>query len=170
MATSTRGRSTSSNYSFFGSNWASSAGGYGGKSTKKRTKSKRSSGIKSAGGYKGVCTTFQNKISSYRTLMDQTKGVAGKYPRPTPAILNSFANWVNKGAIVQMVSPTQVARWAKSTKYNFSTQNPTPTACKNVLCAKFGKSTIKAVCRTRTGKFLVATSPTYKGRAFNFPH
>lgn len=175
MATSTKGRSTSSrsNYSFFGgNNWgASNTSGWGTKSTSKRGKSKRTSGTTpgSASGYKSVCATFENKITSYRTLMTQTKGTAGKFPRPTAATLNSFANWINKGAIVQTVSPAQVARWSKLTKFNFTTQNPTPAACKSVLCAKYGKTTIKAVCRTKTGKFMVATSPTVKGRAFSFP-
>ena len=172
MATSTRGRKTSSrNYSLFGSNWnASGTSGWGGKSTSKRTKSKtttRRTG--SASGYKSVCSTFENKISSYRALMGQTKGTTGKFPRPTASTLNTFANWVNKGAIVQTVSPAQVARWSKATKFNFNSKNPTPTACKNVLCAKYGKTTIKAVCRTKTGKFMVATTPTVKGRAFSFP-
>jgi len=174
MATSTRGRNTSRNYSFFGSSLGgSSAGSWGGNNTgaTKRSKNKRTSNVAKGGtsGYKNVCNTFQNKISSYRTLMDQTKGTAGKFPRPTPAVLNSFANWINKGAIVQVVSPTQVARWAKSTKYNFNAQSASPTSCKNVLCAKYGKTTIKAVCRSKTGKFIVATAPTLKGRAFCFP-
>jgi hypothetical protein len=178
MATSTRGRSSSRtgsrNYSFFGSNWGTSAqsgtSGWGSGTSSKRAKSKRTSAAKGGvGGYKSVNTTCQNKISSYRTLMGVTKGTSGKFPRPTPSTLNTFANWINKGAVVQMVSPSQVARWAKATSHNFNPQNPTPTACKNVLCKKFGKSTIKAVCRTATGKFLVATAPTYKGRAFSFP-
>lgn len=174
MATSTRGRGTSRNYSFFGSNWSgSSTGSLGGRNTGsgKRSKTKRNStgAMGSATGYKNVCNTFQNKIASYRTLMDQTKGTAGKFPRPTPSVLNSFANWINKGAIVQVVSPTQVARWAKSTKFNFNPQSASPTTCKNVLCAKYGKATIKAVCRSKTGKFIVATAPTVKGRSFSFP-
>jgi hypothetical protein len=173
MATSNRGRHTTSrNYSLFGSTWgASNTGGWGGSGTTKRTKTKRtSSGAGGAtGSYKTVCSNLEKKISSFRTIVGQTKGAAGKFPRPTAATLNSFANWVNKGANIQMVSPTQVARWSKATKYNFNTKNPTPAACKNVLCAKYGKSAIKAVCRTSTGKFLVATAPTVKGRAFNFP-
>ena len=40
---------------------------------------------------------------------------------------------------------------------------------KNILSAKFGKTTIKAVARTKTGSFMVATSPTCKGRSFSFP-
>lgn len=166
MATSNKGRS----YPYFGSSWGmSSTSGWGGSSTNKRTKAKRTAS--SAGGstgYKSVCSTLEKKINSYRVIVGQTKGAAGRFPRPTPATLNSFANWVNKGAIIQTVSPTQVARWSKSTKFNFNTKNPSPTTCKNVLCAKYGKSAIKAVCRTANGSFLVATAPTVKGRAFHF--
>jgi len=173
MATSNKGRSASSrNYSLFGSSWgASNASGWGGSTTSKSTKTKRTGtgGSAGKGGYKTVCSTLENKINSFRTIVGVTKGAAGKFPRPTPAILNSFANWVNKGANIQTVSPTQVARWSKATKYNFNTKNPTPAACKNVLCAKYGKVAIKAVCRTSNGKFLVATAPTVKGRAFHFP-
>ena len=42
-----------------------------------------------------------------------------------------------------------------------------PTSCKTVLQAKFGKTCIKAVCRNKTGSFLVATMPTVKGKTFN---
>lgn len=119
-------------------------------------------------GYKGCCNTFARKIQSYQCLVAQTKGAA-KYSRPTPTQLNSFANWINKGAIIQTVSTAQVARWAKTTSKNFSTKSPSPTSCKTVLCAKFGKNAIKAVCRTKTGSFMVVTSPTVCGRTFNFP-
>jgi len=183
MATSFRGRSSSRSgstnrgYSFFGSNWggssplATTSWGRSTGTTKRSTRAKRSYGTSAktgATGYKNVSTEFQNKISSYRTLIDQTKGAA-KFPRPTPATLNSFANWVNKGAIVQQVSPSQLARWAKTTTHSFNSRNPSTTSCKNVLCKKFGKTTIKAVTRSKNGWFLVATSPTHKGRAFSFP-
>jgi hypothetical protein len=79
-----------------------------------------------------------------------------------------MCNWINKGAIVQTCSPTQVARWARTTNKNFNTHNPSPTACKSVLCAKFGKSTIKAVAKGKGG-FIVATTPTKNGRSFCFP-
>ena len=118
--------------------------------------------------YKGCCNSFARKIQSFQTLVAQTKGAA-KFSRPSPTQLNSFANWINKGAVVQTVSAAQVARWAKATHKNFDTKSPSPTSCKTVLCAKFGKNTIKAVCRTKTGSFMVATSPTVSGRTFNFP-
>lgn len=119
-------------------------------------------------GYKGCCNSFARKIQSFQALVAQTKGAA-KFSRPSPTQLNSFANWINKGAIIQTVSSAQVARWAKSTSKNYSTKSPSPTSCKTVLCAKFGKNTIKAVCRTKSGSFMVATSPTVSGRTFNFP-
>ncbi len=119
-------------------------------------------------GYKSCSGTFANKIQSFKTLFNQTKGTA-KHARPTPTTLNSFANWINKGAVVQTCTSAQVARWAKNTNKNFNTRSATPTACKTVLCAKFGKSTIKAVCKSKTGSFLVATAPVMKGRTFNFP-
>lgn len=118
--------------------------------------------------YKGVCNTIQSKINSFKTLYSQTKG-PGKFACPSPMTLNSFTNWVNKGAVIQTCSPTQVARWAKSANKNFNTSDPNPTSCKNILSAKFGKTTIKAVARTKTGSFMVATSPTCNGRSFSFP-
>lgn len=119
-------------------------------------------------GYKGCSTTFARMIQSYKTLFTQTTGQA-KFTRPTPTTLNTFANWVNKGAVVQTVTTAQVARWAKTTSKSFSARSATPNSCKNVLCAKFGKDTIKAVCRSKTGSFMVATSPTVSGRTFCFP-
>jgi len=119
--------------------------------------------------YSKVCTAFQHKIASYKTLCNQAMSTTGKYTRPKPATLNSFANWINKGAIVQTVSCTQIAKWAKSTNCNFNTKTASPTSCKTVLCKKFGKSSIKAVCRTSTGNFMVATTPNCKGRGFTFP-
>ena len=68
-----------------------------------------------------------------------------------------------------VVTAAQVARWAKTTNKNFNTRTPTPTACKNVLCAKFGKNNIKAVARTKSGSFMVATPPGVHGKCFCFP-
>jgi len=118
--------------------------------------------------YKQVNKAFANKIDSFKTLFNQTRGAATKN-RPTTAILNTFANWVNKGAVVQTVSCAQIAKWARANNQNFSAQNPTPTACKTVLARTFGKTTIKACARTKTGGFMVATSPTWKGKTFCFP-
>lgn len=118
--------------------------------------------------YRNVCDTFTNKISSYRTLINQTKGPA-KFPRPTPTTLNNFANWIEKGAVVQTCSPQQVARWARSARTNFNTTTPSVNACKTVLTKKFGKTAIKAVARAKNGQFMVATTQTTNGRSFRFP-
>ena len=119
--------------------------------------------------YSKVCTTFQYKIASYKTLWNQAKVTSGKFTRPKPTMLNTFANWINKGAIIQTVTCSQIAKWAKSTNCNFNTKIASPTSCKTVLWKKFGKSNIKAVCRTATGNFMVATNPNCKGRGFTFP-
>lgn len=118
--------------------------------------------------YRTVCNTFENKIASFKTLVNQTQGPA-KFGRPTPATLTSFANWVNKGAIVQTCTPAQVARWARSTNCTFNPRTASPSTCRTVLTAKFGKSAIKAVARTKNGQFMVCTSPTCNGRSFCFP-
>ncbi len=142
---------------------------YSGWGRTNKTASKRKAGTAVPSGYKNVCCSFENKISSYRTLHAQTKGAA-KFGRPTPAILNTFANWINKGAIVQTVSCAQVARWGKTmnTK-NFNAREMTTNSCKTVLCKKFGKTAIKAVARTKSGSFMVVTAPKVKGRTFCFP-
>lgn len=118
--------------------------------------------------WRNCSDSFANKIYSYRTLYNQTKGPA-KYGRPSPTTLNSFANWINKGAMVHTVTTAQVAQWAKAARKNFNTRTPTPTTCKNVLWAKFGKNTIKAVARTKTGSFMVATPHVVNGKPFCFP-
>ncbi|MHC5109764.1 MAG: hypothetical protein ACYTHJ_07800 [Planctomycetota bacterium] len=118
--------------------------------------------------YKNVNQCFQGKIDSFKTLYQQTCGSA-RYPRPKTSVLNSFANWINKGAVIQTVSCAQLAKWAKSNNANWNNSNPTTMACKNVLTKKFGKSPIKACARTKTGGFMVATSPTWKGKTFRFP-
>ena len=134
-----------------------------------KTSAKRKVGTAVPSGYKNVSCSFENKINSYRTLHAQTKGAA-KFGRPTPAILNSFANWINKGAIVQTVSCAQIARWGKTmnTKH-FNAREMTTNSCKTILCKKFGKTAIKAVARTKSGSFMVATAPKVKGRTFSFP-
>ena len=120
-------------------------------------------------GYKGCCNCFTGKVQSFKTLITQTTGTTGRFNRPTPATLNTFANWINKGAIIQTVSKAQISRWAKSTNKNFNSRTCTPTSCKTILCAKFGKNAIKAVARTKTGSFMVVTPPQIKGRNFCFP-
>ena len=113
--------------------------------------------------YTTVKNNFQNKINSYRTLYTQTQGSCG-HGRPSAATLNTFGNWINKGAIVHTVSPTQINRWSNTNK-----KCTTAAYAKNVLCNKFGKTPIKAVCKSKTGSYLVATTPTYKGKNFKFP-
>jgi hypothetical protein len=121
-----------------------------------------------ASGYKNLCSNFEQKINSFKTLCNQVKGPA-RAGRPTASTLNSFCNWINKGAVIQCCTPAQVSRWAVSKNKNFNPQTASPASCKNVLAAKFGKSTIKAVAKTKTGSFMVATSPTCKGKKFCFP-
>jgi hypothetical protein len=132
-------------------------------------KTKRSSPTVSASPkYRNVCTDFAGKISSYKTLYNQTRGPA-KHTRPTPQTLHTFASWINRGAIIQTCTTAQLSRWARTKKVNFNTRQPTTAGCRNVLSKTFGKTTIKAVARTKTGSFMVATSPTWKGKSFHFP-
>ncbi len=150
--------------SFFSNNWNRPT-----PTTKKSSSRTRKSSAATGGTkYRQVCNTFACKIDSFKTLYSQAQGPNTPH-RPTPAVLNSFANWINKGAVIQTCTPQQVARWARSTNKNFNPRTPSTAACKNVLGAKFGKSTIKAVARTKNGHFMVATSPTSKGRPFCFP-
>ena len=178
MATTYKGRTGSRSKSTYGTytgysfgsglgGWGHSGGNYKKSNSRKNNKRTGGSGTGTSA-YKSCCTTFEKKISSYKTLCDQTRGPAGA-GKPTPTTLNSFANWINKGAIVQTVSKAQVSRWARTTNKTFNPYNPSPTACKNVLAAKFRRSTIKAVAKTKNGWFMVATTPTVNGRSFCFP-
>jgi hypothetical protein len=116
-----------------------------------------------APGYKNICDNFNRKIASYKTLCGQGTGPA-KRGRPTPATLNNFSKWIEKGAYVCKVSPAQVKRWAKTTQ-----QIKSPTTAKNMLAKCFGRNVIKAVTTDKQGGFLVACSGTVNGRPFNFP-
>ena len=168
MATNVRGSIGSSSRSYTaGSGMFSSQSSLSG-SSRTGSSGGPQTGSGTPSGYKGCCTNFNTKIQSFKTLIGQTTGAA-RFTRPSPAILNNFANWVNKGNIIQICSKAQVSRWAKACRKNFNTRDATPTTCKNVLAAKFGKSAIKAVARTKTGSFMVVTSPTLKGRTFAFP-
>lgn len=118
-----------------------------------------------APGYKSVFWSFNNKISAYRALCNQTTGSAS-YKRPTPTALSSFAGWINKGCNVYTVTPNQVSKWTPSW-FNFNPNST--TGVKSALCNKFGRTTIKAVCRDKNGNFLVACTPTYKGQPFCLP-
>lgn len=169
MANYSKGRGNSrsnhgsySGYSFGGWN-------HGGTSTYGARKSGRTGTTGSTTAYKTVCNNIERKLDSYKTLFQQANG-AGGMSRPTPATLNSFCNWVNKGAVIQTCSSAQISRWARTTNKSFNPHNPTPTACKKVLAAKFGRTYIKAVAKGKGGQFMVATTPTINGRTFCFPH
>lgn len=177
MATTTKGRYNSKTRptygSFAGFSWGASPSVYGGttsggKRSNVRKSSGRKSGTMNTSAYRACCNTFEQKIQSYKTLCTQAQG-SGSQNRPSPTTLNSFANWINKGAVIQTVSAQQVARWAHATNKSFNPRNPSPTTCKNILTKKFGKSAIKAVACTKTGQYMVATTPTVNGRSFTFP-
>lgn len=109
-----------------------------------------------------VRNCFKNKINAYQTLYAQTSSGSHKQG-PTPAQLNTFGRWIEKGAQLQKVTPTQLNRWAGTSRRNW-----TPNSAKNCLASKWGKSCIKAVTNNKTGGFLVATSSTRKGKPFRF--
>ncbi len=110
--------------------------------------------------YTTVRSQFQNKLNAYKTLCNQTSGGSAQY-RPTPQQLNSVAKWVEKGAVIQNVSSTQLNRWASKPRTNW-----TVGTAKTTLTGKYGKNTIKAVCSSKTGGFIVATIPTRNGKNF----
>ena len=70
---------------------------------------------------------------------------------------------VDKGAVIQTVTNAQLKRWAKAKRTISST-----AGAKSVLTKKFGKSPIKAICPGKNKSFIVATSPTVKGKTFRF--
>lgn len=84
--------------------------------------------------------------------------------RPSPASLNSFSKWIEKGAVVQKVSATQLRKWSSSKQAFKST-----ASAKSCMEHRFGKGAIKAVIPNKTGGFLVATASTWKGKSFHFP-
>jgi hypothetical protein len=175
MATTWRGRGYSNSrptYGGYSSYSAGSAYGKWGKNTASKGSyavgKKPGSHANQPAAYKGLSHSLTWKINSFKTLFGQIQGPA-RFGRPTPAILNTFAKWVDKGAIIQTVSPTQISRWARNNDVNFSSRNPSVSACKNVLSAKFGRSLIKAVAKGKNGYFLVATAPIRQGRPFCFP-
>ena len=123
-------------------------------------------GTRVVSGYQSVCNGFDKKIASYRCLASQAKGPA-RCPRPSPATLNSFSRWIEKGAVIQKVSPTQIKRWAGSASTTRTFKSA--TSAKTVLQKRFGRGCIKAVTCDKSGGFLVATPVTWKGRSFSFP-
>jgi hypothetical protein len=116
-----------------------------------------------APGYQTIWNNFNNKVSSYKFLTAQASGPA-KASRPTPAALNTFGKWIEKGYMVQKVTNAQLKRWANTSK-NYTTA----TSAKMAIQKRFGKTPIKAVICNKTGGFLVATSPMHKGKTFKFP-
>ena len=140
----------------YGKNWASPTGTYTRKATGQAGTIAR--------GYGQIGWMFENRARSFRMLWDQTRG-ACKYKRPTPTTLKTFSNWINKGAYVWKVTNNQINKWCHTNqKFN------TCASVKTVLGNKFGKTTIKAVTFDKSGNYLVATAPTYKGKPFCWPH
>ena len=113
--------------------------------------------------YPDVRNNLQNKVNSYRTLMAQTTSTGSKQ-RPSPTQINSFAKWIEKGAVIHNVTNTQLNRWAGKSR------NWTVGSTKTTLCSKYGRNMIKAVAPNKTGGWLVATNPTYKGKTFKFSY
>jgi len=109
--------------------------------------------------YTSIRSQFQNKMNFYKTLCAQTTGGSSKF-RPTPAQLNSISKWIDKGAVLKNISNTQLNRWAGSNR------NWTVGSVKTTLASKWGKSCVKAVAYNKSGGFIVATTPTRKGRSF----
>lgn len=114
--------------------------------------------------YASVRTTFQNKANYFKTLANQTMGTPSS-KRPSPAQLNSFSKWIDKGAVLQNVSNTQLNRWAGATP---KSKDWSVASAKSTLAKQFGKTSIKAVAFNKSGGFIVATSPTRNGRNFRF--
>ena len=139
------------------------AGSYQGTRSPGRSKRTRTTTKTTAPGYKNVYDTFYRRITSYKTLCGQTTGSA-RTTRPSPATLNSFGKWIEKGAVVHKVSGVQVKRWAGTTQ-----QVKSAATAKTWLTRCFGKSVIKAVTKDKSGAYLVAYAPVVNGRPFNFP-
>jgi hypothetical protein len=162
-----KNRSSNTGWQFgsVGGSWGGTGSTNRGRSTGTSATRGRSTGF--ASGYTQVGGSFMQKINSFKTLINQAKGAASN--RPSPTTLNTFANWVNKGANVFTVTTAQLNRWCgknHAQAYNFSS----PTGCKNFLSNKFGKSTIKAVAKGKSnGSWIVACAPTWKGRPFQIP-
>lgn len=163
-----RGRSNAAGKTHSTSNRPTSSRSGWGKSFRSASTGTSSTGVQGKGtncahGYGNINDMFETKVKCFRMLCDQTRGTA-KGTRPTPAHLKTFANWVNKGANVYKVTNTQINKWCNTNQSFKST-----TSAKNILCKKFGKSTIKAVAPCKSGGFIVATAATVRGKCFNFP-
>jgi len=160
-----RGNTARSKYgtSGTGSAWGRYFGSYGATGTSNPRTNRRTGATHASGRYTNLRNTFEQKIASFRTLCTQTQGAGN--PKPTPATLNTFANWINKGAVVHNVSATQIAKWTHANRTNFNTA----TNAKNALWKRFGKTAIKAVSIGKGNNFIVACAPTVNGKPFKFP-
>lgn len=120
--------------------------------------------------YASVRANFQKKANFFKTLANQTTGSASG-SRPSPSQLNSFSKWIEKGAVLQNVSKTQLNRWSASTSKGKTSKskNWSVASARTTLAKQFGKSSIKAVAPNKSGGFIVATSPTRNGKNFRFP-
>jgi hypothetical protein len=113
--------------------------------------------------YPYIRYTLQNKVNAYKTLMAQTTGTPSRN-RPTPTQINTFAKWIDKGAVLHNVTNAQLNRWAGKTK------TWTTGSAKSTLVSKYGKNAIKFVAPNKTGGWLVATPSTYRGKPFKFSY
>ncbi len=120
--------------------------------------------------YASVRANFQNKANFFKTLANQTTGSTSGN-RPSPSQLNSFSKWIEKGAVLQSVSKTQLNRWSSSASKGKTSQSKSwsVASAKTTLAKQFGKGSIKAVAYNKSGGFIVATSPTRNGKSFRFP-
>ncbi len=105
----------------------------------------RSSGKRAARGYESVSNSFSQRIASYKCLTTQTVGAA-RTTRPSPATLTSMSRLIEKGAVIQKVSATQVRRWS-----NTSRTPKSAASAKTVMQRRFGKGIIKAVATDKSG-------------------
>lgn len=125
------------------------------------SKSSKSSSKSGSTNYRTVCANFNRKIESYRTLCTQATGPASRH-RPTPAALNSLGKWIDKGAIICRVSSSKMQRWNHG-----NGQIRSSASAKSVLISRFGRGAIKAVTLDKSGSFLVACAPMWKGKSLN---
>ena len=137
----------------------------GTRSTARKTSgSSTSTSRSSSASYTPIKRQFEQKIQSFQQLKSQTEGPA-KAGRPSPSVLNRWANLVNNGAVVFEVPGTRIAKFTKAAK-PFTTAG---AACR-ALQSTFGKSTIKDVIQSKNGRWLVATAATRSnGQPFRFP-
>ncbi len=159
-----RGRTTSRSIGSGSSARSSSIWG-GTRSTARKTSGRSTSTSRtSSASYTPIKRQFEQKIQSFQQLKSQTEGPATA-GRPSPSVLNRWANLVNKGAVVFEVPGTRIAKFTRAAKPITSAG----AACR-ALQSKFGKTTIKGVIQSKNGRWLVATAATRSnGQPFRFP-